>query len=101
MKQALPAVVDAHWNIEPLDEESWPVNGEMSLLIVDTYSLGIPYLDRILERKLASGFPVLVLDAYREEVFVRKILEKGIESYIHVDDINDQLNPELERLTRV
>lgn len=62
-----------------------------SLIIVDTYSLGMNYLQVILKMKSEMNCPVLVLDHYTEQLFINDIISKGANGYLLVHSFEEEL----------
>ncbi|UII25147.1 hypothetical protein LVD15_17785 [Fulvivirga maritima] len=63
-----------------------------SLLIIDTYSLGIEFLNFIFEHSRYKTTPVLVLDFYTEKPFIENLIYKGASGYLLVHSFADELD---------
>ncbi len=68
------------------------------MIIVDTYSLGIDFLDKIRETAVLKSCILLVIDEYHQSAFIDKILEKGANGYLHIDNFSDDLEHKIRAL---
>lgn len=68
------------------------------LVIMDTYSLGIDFLNRTIGSIKEQKLPVLVVDDFREEAVIRQIFEIGVKGYLNIDEYGDALIGKIQRL---
>lgn len=84
--------------IAPDEVTTLPELTGLSLVIVDTYSSGMDFLQQIMARKDQPGCPVLVLDHYTEKLFINNILEKGADGYLLVHHFEEELTSAIRQL---
>ncbi|MBL3658868.1 response regulator transcription factor [Fulvivirga sediminis] len=63
-----------------------------SLLIIDTYSLGMEFLEFIFKHSRYKTTPILVLDFYTEKPFIENLIDKGAAGYLLVHSFADELD---------
>jgi len=56
----------------------------ISLIIVDTYSLGISILVEVMSTEIGKKVPMIVLDNYEEQVLIDELLNRGVNGYLLV-----------------
>lgn len=71
-----------------------------SLLIVDTYSLGMDFLQLVLNKDGEPPCPVLVLDHYTEKLFVNDIIKKGANGYLLVHSFEEELITAIDHILK-
>ncbi|UII20454.1 hypothetical protein [Fulvivirga ligni] len=62
-----------------------------SLIIVDTFSLGMDFLNTVVNYENFANVPSLVLDYYTEEPLINSILSNGAAGYLLVHSFSDEL----------
>ena len=68
------------------------------LIILDTYNMGLYFLDLIKHMSDIENCPILVIDEYEEGVLVDKIKEKGASDYLHIDNFGEGLEEKIDSL---
>ena len=68
------------------------------LIVVDTYSLGLGFLKTIKHESSLSDKPILVIDEFSEKVFASKIMEKGAQDYLNIDNYSERLLSKIQKL---
>ena len=63
----------------------------ISLLIVDTYSLTIRFLEKLMSTEMGANTPILVLDNYEEEILIDELLNRGVKGYLLVHAFGAEL----------
>lgn len=71
-----------------------------SLIIIDTYSLGMDFLHLVFNRRNEWTCPVLVLDHYTEKLFIENILDKGANGYLLVHSFEEELLGAVDHLLK-
>lgn len=79
-----------HPNLNPLVK--------IDLIIIDTYNLGLDFLELIKRNPRIGNCPTLVIDEYDEETFISEIFKKGASEYLHIDHFNDNFEKKIERM---
>ena len=68
------------------------------LIILDTLSLQLDLLEHIKKHPTIGNSPVLVVDNYREQVLIDKIIEMGASGYLHVDSFLNHLDQMVKKI---
>ncbi|MBL6445055.1 hypothetical protein JMN32_01970 [Fulvivirga sp. 29W222] len=71
---------------------------EPALIIVDTYSLGLDFLQLICDNQYEWSCPVLVLDHYTERLLIESIIDRGANGYLLVHSFEEELPEAIEHL---
>ena len=69
-----------------------------TLIIIDTYSLGMDFLQLVFSKRHEWTCPVLVLDHYTEKLFIESIIDKGANGYLLVHSFEEELLEAVEHL---
>lgn len=70
----------------------------IALIIVDTYSLTIPFLEKVMSTEIGQRVPLIVLDDYEEEVLIDELLNRGVKGYLLVHSFGTELEHTIEGL---
>ena len=68
------------------------------VVVVDTYGLGVEFLDKVKGNPVVQDCPVLVIDEYDQKILIDKILEKGATTYLNIDNFTDDLEDKIKGL---
>lgn len=71
---------------------------DKDLIIIDTYSLGVDYLEKI--KMAISDFrtPILIIDDFSDEIIIKQIFERGAKGYLNIDEYGDSLKSKIQKL---
>ncbi|MEL7004902.1 MAG: hypothetical protein AAFN93_19500 [Bacteroidota bacterium] len=100
--EIVPEECFSKWRFHLIASERPQVNlstiENISLVIVDTYSLGISFLEEVMSTDIGRKVPVIVLDDYEEPVLVDELLNRGIKGYLLVHAFASELESTIEGL---
>lgn len=100
--ESIPSEAFTLWDIflvSPNTSSPYPERiKDPALVIVDTYSLGMDFLQLIYNNKQQWSCPVLVLDHYTERLFIDNIIGKGANGYLLVHSFEEELLEAIEHL---
>ena len=65
---------------------------------MDTYSLGIDFLNNTINSIKEYRLPILVVDDFQEDAVIRKIFEIGVKGYLNIDEYGDALIGKIQKL---
>lgn len=98
----IPDECFSKWRFHLIASEKPQVNltsiENIALIIVDTYSLSIPFLVEVMSTQTDEKVPVLVLDDYEEQVLIDELLSRGVKGYLLVRSFGSELKSTIEGL---
>lgn len=102
MCDTLSEELNERWNfhlVKPVGQTNdLDILCEPDLVIVDTYSLGLSFIDAVRGNHLTRYSPILVIDEYDKKILINKIMEGGVTDYLQIDNFNDQLKSKIEKI---
>lgn len=99
---SIPDECFSKWRFHLIASEKPEVNltsiENIALIIVDTYSLSIPFLVQVMSIEIGKRVPVMVLDDYEEQVLIDELLNRGVKGYLLVHSFGTELESTIEGL---
>ena len=68
------------------------------LVIIDTYSLGVDFLDKVSEMTAGLKIPILIIDDFNDQIIIGKMFDKGAKGYLNIDEYGDLLKSKIQKL---
>ena len=99
---AIPEELFRKWNFYLVKSSSEQVTltrlDRPDVVVVDTYGLGVDFLDKVKSNPSIHDCPVLVIDEYDQAILIDKILERGATAYLNIDNFTDDLENKINKL---
>lgn len=100
--ETIPEECFSRWKFHLISSDKPQVNlssiENIALIIVDTYSLSISFLEKVMSTEIGSSVPLMVLDDYEEKVLIDELLNRGVKGYLLVHAFGKELEHTIEGL---
>ncbi|MEM8564975.1 MAG: hypothetical protein AAGF85_00850 [Bacteroidota bacterium] len=68
------------------------------LIIIDTYSLGVDFLDMAKELIGERNIPILIIDDFDNHIIINQLFAKGAKGYLNIDDYSSGIKTKIQKL---
>ena len=74
---------------------------DKDLIIIDTYSLGVDFLDRIAIALQNIKRPILIIDDFNDDIIIQQLYNKGAKGYLKIDEYSTGLKQKMQNLISI